>query len=92
MLGLADDAKLYLLYLAEEAREKEGEEWGDERIVEAQTLLEKEVESLMGREIHAEWCDAAEGCRMDEGEIIDWIVKKVKECPIVDWCDHELEL
>ena len=82
MLTLTLEQKRYLLTLAEDARERDGEEWGDERIVVAQTLLEKEVEEQMGEAIHSEWCHNAEFYRMDEDEIIDWIVSKIEETHI----------
>ena len=82
MLTLTLEQKRYLLTLAEDARERDGEEWGDERLVSAQTILEKEVEQQMGKAIHSEWCDKAESYRMDEDEIIDWIVAKIEETHI----------
>ena len=82
MLTLTLEQKRYLLTLAEDARERDGEEWGDDRLVAAQTLLEKEVEQQMGKAVHAEWCDTAEGYRLDEDEIIDWIVAKIEETHI----------
>ena len=85
MVTLSKEQKRYLLTLAEDARERDGEEWGDERLVVAQTLLEKEVEGQMGKEVHSEWCDLAEGYRMDEEEIIDWIVKKINDTPVSDY-------
>ena len=77
MIKLTREELNYIKFLCNDAREQEGEEWGDERVVEAQTLLETEVINYLGNDIWSEWCDAAEGYRMDEDEIIDWIESKL---------------
>jgi len=63
----------------DDARNREGEEWGDERLVEAQNALEQSVIDILGTEIWSDWCDDAEGFRMDEDEIIDWIENVIHE-------------